>query len=84
MHACLGTGFEEEEEEVCEELFTYLVSKQVKSIDGLQSSFSQAHGAAQIRNTQSYTYNIQWAFFSLTVMHYRANGKEYLRTNVVL
>lgn len=31
------------------ELFKYLVSKQVESIDGLQSSFSQAHRAAEIR-----------------------------------
>lgn len=28
-----------------EEGFKYLVSKQVESIDGLQSSFSEAHGA---------------------------------------
>lgn len=45
------------------ELFKYLVSKQVKSIDGLQSSFSQAHRAAKIRNNENYTtYNKQISF----------------------
>lgn len=58
------------------ELLTYLVSKQVESIDGLQSSFSQAHRAAKIRNTENYTmHNKQ---ISLTLMHYRAGVKEYL------
>lgn len=37
------------------ELFNYLVSKKVESIDGLQSSFSQAHRAVKIRNTENYT-----------------------------
>lgn len=31
---------------------TYLVSKQVESVDGLQSCFSQADGAAEIRQTE--------------------------------
>ena len=35
--------------------FTYLVSKQVKSIDGLQSSFSKANRTAKIRHTKHYT-----------------------------
>lgn len=38
-------------------VWLYLVSKQVESIDGLQSSFSQAHRAAEIRNTENYTTN---------------------------
>lgn len=37
------------------ELFKYLVSKKVEPIDGLQSSFSQAHGAVKTRMTEHYT-----------------------------
>lgn len=32
--------------------FKYLISKQVESIDGLQSSFSETHGAGMRRNTK--------------------------------
>lgn len=65
------------------ELFKYLVSKQVESIDGLQSSFSKANRAAKIRNTAYYTtyHNKQ---ISLTLMHYRANVNEYFLINVIL
>lgn len=63
-------------------MFKYLVSKQVKSIDGLQRSFSQAHRAAKIRNTGNYTTcNKQ---ISLALMHYRADVIEYLLMDVVL
>lgn len=37
------------------ELFKYLVSKQVESIDGLQSSLSQTHRAAEKNDTQDFS-----------------------------
>ncbi len=49
------------------DLFKYLVSKQVESIDCLQRCFSQAHRAVKVRNTLIYTtYN---KHISLTWMH---------------
>lgn len=57
------------------ELFKYLVSKQVESVDGFQSSFSQTHRAAKGRNTENYTtHNKQ---ISLPLMHNGTGVKEY-------
>lgn len=71
-----------EEEEMCKggasELFKDLVSKQVESIDGLQSSFSQAHRAAKKRNNENYTtYNKQVPF---TLLHYEGRC-EWIASN---
>lgn len=62
------------------ELFKYLVSKQIESIDGLQSSFSQAHGAAQRRYIENYmTHNGQMSLTltSINGLFQRAEDKIF-------